>query len=195
MFTVLGGKGFIGSRLVMHLRAAGHKCFVPTREEILKLGRELGHVIYCIGLTADFRHRTFDTMEVHVGLLSSFLRRSEYESFLYLSSARIYQSCALGEETAVVTVNPANPSDLYNISKLAGESLCLTLERPNVRVARLSNVYSPDLHSENFLTSVITDAVRKRHVRLRTSRDSEKDYVPSNALNSCTCQKRVTLIW
>src|SRR5262249_18296898 len=42
---------------------------------------------------------------------------------------------------------------------------------------RLSNVFGEDLASQNFLTSVLSDAVTKKAVHLRTSLASEKDYV------------------
>jgi nucleoside-diphosphate-sugar epimerase len=57
-----------------------------------------------------------------------------------------------------------------------GESLALCSGR-KVRVARISNVYGGDFASENFLSSIITDAVTKGKITLRTSPDSEKDYI------------------
>ena len=72
--------------------------------------------------------------------------------------------------------NSLNPSDLYNISKAMGESLSLACGK-KTRVVRLSNVYGDDLTSENFLPSVIKDALSKKKVTLQTSADSAKDYV------------------
>jgi hypothetical protein len=84
----------------------------------------LGHVIYCIGLTADFRSRTFDTVEAHVCTLLDVLRRGEFESIVYLSSTRLYAgSDSTSEETSI----RISPFDVYNTSKLAGESLVLKL--------------------------------------------------------------------
>ena len=177
LFTVFGGHGFIGSHLSSYLRNRGHECLVPARDEILRANYPLGHVVYCIGVTADFRRRPFDTVEAHVGLFSELLRRAEFDTLLYLSSARIYQGCRFGEENARVAVDPSNPSDLYNLSKLIAESLCFAMDRPTVRVARLSNVYGPDFSSENFLASVIRDALQEATVTLQTDPASEKDYV------------------
>ncbi len=176
-FTVFGGTGFVGSRLVSYLSEKGHHCRVPRRGQILDLEKPLGHAVWCIGLTADFRERPFDTMEAHAGLLAEFLRRAEFTSFLYLSSTRVYRRCKAGDETSLLRVDPADPMDLYDISKLAGEALCLGMDRPRVRVARLSNVYGGDFASGNFLGSVLTDAVRKHHVHFATAPRSEKDYV------------------
>ena len=61
---------------------------------------------------------------------------------------------------------------------MLGEAACLADTRPEhtTRVARLSNVYGPDYLSDNFLSSILRNAVRG-HVVLHTSRASEKDYV------------------
>jgi nucleoside-diphosphate-sugar epimerase len=150
---------------------------VPARDETLTSTLPLGHVVYCIGLTADFRSRPFDTVEAHVGLFAALLRSARFDSMLYLSSARIYQSADGGEETAKFTADPADPSHLYNLTKLTAECLCLSLDRPGIRIARLSNVYGPDFESANFLASVVRDAVQHGFVRLEAHPDGAKDYV------------------
>ena len=60
-FTVLGARGLIGSRLAASLARDGHEVCTPLRDDDLT-SRSLGHVIYAIGLTSDFRTRTFDTI-------------------------------------------------------------------------------------------------------------------------------------
>jgi nucleoside-diphosphate-sugar epimerase len=176
-FTIFGGAGFIGSNLASHLRARGHDCCVPARNDVLELTVPLGHVVYCIGLTADFRARPFDTVEAHVSLFASLLQRARFESLLYLSSARIYQTASRTDEAAQFVSEPADPSQLYNLTKLTAECLCLSLDRPEIRIARLSNVYGPDFQSENFLASVIRDAVQDGRVRVEAHPDGAKDYV------------------
>ena len=161
-FTVFGGAGFIGSHLVAYLRARGHHCHVPARDQVLKARGPLGHAVYCIGLTADFRSRPFDTVEAHTGMFASLLRGAQFDSLLYVSSARIYQSADSGSETAQFATDPADPSQLYNLTKLTAECLCLSLARPEIKIARLSNVYGPDFESANFLTAVVRDAVQRQ---------------------------------
>lgn len=176
-FTILGSSGFIGSHLAAHLRQQGHECFTPERSDPTIFTENLGHVIYCIGLTADFRQRPFDTVRAHVCVLADVLERCCFDSLIYLSSTRIYGRSQSTDEDSVLTVDPQNFSDLYNLTKLTGESLCFATGRPTVRVARLSNVYGADFESENFLPSLIRDAVMNRGVELHTSLDSAKDYV------------------
>jgi nucleoside-diphosphate-sugar epimerase len=179
MFTVLGASGFIGSHLVRWLEAQSTPYRAPSRDENL-MGEPLGHVIYCIGLTADFRERPFDTVRAHVSRLLDILEQAEFDSLLYLSTTRVYAGLSDSTEDSSLQVNPGQSDDLYNISKIMGESLSLSAPRPQVRVVRLSNVYGPDFLSHNFLTSVIKEAVEHKRVRLRTSMASEKDYVNIN---------------
>ena len=176
-FTVLGGSGFIGSHLISHLRECGHPVFVPGRGEGRIYREPLGHVIYAIGVTADFRTRPYATMDAHVAVLGEILRRARFESFTYLSSTRLYAGAGTTAEDSAFRVDPADASDLYNLSKLAGEALCLAHRQPSVRVARLSNVYGDGMGYENFLAVILREAVYDARIVLRTGPDSAKDYV------------------
>jgi nucleoside-diphosphate-sugar epimerase len=174
---VLGASGVIGRHLVAQLRAAGETVFTPERGETAIYEKPLGHVIYAIGLTADFRQRPFDTVQAHVSLLAEVLQRADFESLLYLSSTRVYARASEGREDAWLPVQSQDPSDLYNLSKLMGESLCLHGGRKDVRIARLSNVVGgEDADSDNFVPSLVR-AARAGRIVLRTAPDSAKDYI------------------
>lgn len=171
-FTILGSSGFIGSHLADSLRQGGHDILTPGRDDPAIFGQDLGQVIYCIGLTADFRTRPYDTVRAHVCLLADILERSRFDSLLYLSSTRVYQGAERGAEDV-----PLLAGDLYNLTKLAGESLCLASGRANARVARLSNVFGGDWHSDNFLFAIIRSALVDGKIELHSALDSAKDYV------------------
>jgi len=177
MFTILGSTGFIGNKLALALKRGGHEVYAPRRDDPQVFVRELGDVIYSIGVTADFRSRPFETVEAHVCLLRQLLQSGNFRSLLYLSSTRVYGRTASAEEGQVLGVDPAEPEDLYNLSKLMGESLCLSTGLPSVRVVRLSNVYGDDFRSQNFLSEILRHALGEGRVHLHTALSSAKDYV------------------
>jgi len=175
-YTILGSKGFIGSHLVKKIQEKSFVCSCPERNDKLPKNN-LGHIIYCIGVTADFRTRPFDTVDAHVCKLLDILKNHDFESLTYLSSTRVYQgNCESCCEESTIQVNPLEFNDLYNISKIMGEAVCFASGK-KVRVVRLSNVYGDDYSSDNFLSSVIRDAILKKKVVLNTSPESEKDYI------------------
>ncbi|MCZ8183115.1 MAG: NAD(P)-dependent oxidoreductase [Beijerinckiaceae bacterium] len=180
-FTILGASGTIGRRLVAWLRAAGEEVFAPARGDEGIWHEDLGTVIYCIGVTADFRSRPLETVEAHVSLLRRLLAETRFERLVYLSSTRVYGGAADDDRPArediPLGVNPHSGSDLYNLSKLMGESLCLHGSRGRACVARLSNVVGgEDADSENFIPSLLREA-STGHIHLRSALDSAKDYI------------------
>lgn len=181
-FTVFGAQGFIGSHLSEALgREENTTVYTPlTLEEgglpDEAMRRDLGHVFYCIGLTANFRERPFDTVEAHVCLLKRVLELCKFESLTYLSSTRVYENAASTGEEAPLQVCPGNPGHLYNLSKLAGESLCLASGR-KTRIVRLSNVFGCGMPQQSFLGQVLGEAASTGKVRFLTAPQSAKDYV------------------
>lgn len=180
-FTVLGAGGFIGGRLVEHLRGLGFGVDAPERLPAEAYvdglsGRQLGHAVYCIGLTADFRMRPFETVEAHVGLLQRILERCEFASLTYVSSTRVYLRSERASEAEVLRVDPTQPDDLFALSKLLGEALCLGSGKL-CRVVRPSNVFGVGDPSQNFLPSVLREAKRTGRVKIMLSPASAKDFV------------------
>jgi nucleoside-diphosphate-sugar epimerase len=175
-FTVLGGAGYLGSQLVPALRAKGAEVAAFGRDDDLFSG-DLGHVIYAIAVTNEAHERADDAIRANVSLVLEVLRRARFESLLYLSSAQVYYGAERSVEDAEVRIDPNDPGDLYRASKVMGEMLCLSSPRPTVRVARLSAVYGERLSPRSFLAGVVREAVERRTVELRTSLDSERDFV------------------
>jgi nucleoside-diphosphate-sugar epimerase len=178
---IIGGRGFIGSAVVAHALRAGHDVFLPqSRDEAPLVAEMRAHqfdaLIYCAGLTADFRSRPFDTVQAHVSLLSQVLQTCQFESLCYLSSTRVYVHCTEAREDAPITVNPLVPEDLFGLTKLTGESLCFNSGR-TCRVVRVSNVFGPGDPSNNFIPAVLREAVATGRVTFQLSQASAKDYI------------------
>ncbi len=177
MITVLGARGFIGSHLTRHLQASGIPFQAPERDDSLR-GRDLGAIVDCTGITADFRTRPYDTVDAHVSRLVDLARHCTFRSFVYLSSTRLYKDHGpeKARETDDISVNPVGAGGLYNLSKAMGEAVVHTFGDRG-RVVRLSNVYGAGSEAHNFLASIITDALTTGEIVLRTSLESAKDYV------------------
>lgn len=178
-FTVLGATGFIGRHLVAYLQREGHTVQTPDRDAENLLGVELGNVIYCIGTTGNFRQYPQAAVEAHVSKLLSLMKGADFESWLYLSSTRIYGGLPEGSEAREDVSLPVLPSadSLYDLSKMLGESFCLSQTGPSIRVARLSNVFGVGQSPSTFLGSVLRDLADKGSVTIGESRLSEKDYI------------------
>jgi nucleoside-diphosphate-sugar epimerase len=174
--TVVGGAGFIGSRLVQRFVQLNiDHATLNSRDDFA--GRDLGCLVYCVGVTSDFRTRPFETIEAHVCHLARVLGSANVSSLIYLSSCRMYRRCPSPvSESTPIPLLPSDPDDLYDASKAAGEAMCLSSGRPTI-ILRLSNVYGTDVTSPAFLPSVIRDAVCGGEVRMRQSATSCKDYV------------------
>jgi nucleoside-diphosphate-sugar epimerase len=179
-FVVLGAGGFIGTALVAWLESRDHRVHAVTRAAVpalLAARQPCGHVIDCIGLNGHFRSRPIDAAKAHVGVVARCLSELRFESFLLLSSTRVYRhACATHEDTALPSL-PADPADLYNLTKLAGEALCLSDRRPAVRVVRLSNVHGPGMPAETVLGAALRDGLPTGSVVFHQGPGSTRDYV------------------
>ncbi len=175
--TVIGGRGFIASHLVAALEASGVRCWVPQPDDADLSRRELGAVFYCAGVNAGSTRPGFDSQRIHVGQVADILDRGRFDSLLYLSSTRIYLDANTGSEEATIRVRPLDADQLFNITKLAGESVCLRDSRSRVRVARVANVFGPGARAVNFLPSIISEAMETGRLVLRSALDSAKDYI------------------
>jgi nucleoside-diphosphate-sugar epimerase len=176
-FTIFGAAGFIGSHIAARLVRNGHHVSAVTRDSAPATGAALGHAIYCIGLTADFRDDLAATVGAHVSVLAEVLASYRFDSFLYLSSTRVYLGAGSTREDAELVVRPERADQVYNLSKLTGEALCLARPDSSFRVARLSTVVGAGDTPVNFLPGLVDEARRTGKVTLRTSPSSSKDYV------------------
>lgn len=174
-FTIVGARGFIGAAIATALRRDGHAVLTRRSDEDAESDR--GHVIYASGVAWGAQSRPADAYELHVERVRRALANPRLDSFTFVSSTRVYDGAAATAEDAPLMTRPACRSDVYVISKIAGENLVLADPAGRGRVVRLSNVFGASLRSELFLSQLLRSAVRDGFVRVHTSRDSAKDYV------------------
>lgn len=191
-YTVLGASGFVGSRILQMLKSEGKECYAPAKGDAEIFERDLGRVFYCIGLTADYAQRPFDTVEAHVGYLARILEKAKFDRLVYLSSTRLYDSLQVGGgmEDANLVFNPVNPRHIYDLSKALGESLCMTASGGRACVARLSCVFDDTPGSPGFLSELINRLRIERSFVLASSSGYARDYI---SLNDVVLMLRIIL--
>ncbi len=187
IFTVLGGSGFIGQHLSAFLIKNGHTVKTPSRKDIFSLSSEnLGHVIYAIGMTSNFMNRPSDTLDAHINIPMTLLPINNYDSFTYLSSTKIYEHSSnngtADENTKIYT--DSAPESLFSLSKMVGESICLSHKNSSIRVVRPSNIYGTNQSQNTFLASVLKDAVSEGSATILEDKESGKDYLSVSDLCS-----------
>jgi nucleoside-diphosphate-sugar epimerase len=173
--TVVGARGFIGSAVAESARAQGLD-LVEARHDAVPASKYLGSVIYCSGVAWQADERPLDAYDRHVGAVSRILRECRYDRVVYLSSTRVYDGSNGTSEGDAIATHSDRLSDVYTISKLAGENLVLSASSEN-RVVRASNVYGASLRSQLFLSDILRQAASTGRVALRSALDSSKDYV------------------
>ena len=173
-FSIFGASGFIGSHLCEYLAREGHDVVPILRGSFPAKHANVGHAIYCIGLTADLSTQLVETTTAHVSLIADIVENQRFDSLVYLSTTRVYMGSQTSDEDAPLLVRPSDVKHVYILSKLTGEAVCLAR---GFRVARLSNVLGPRDHSERFIASLLKDAENTGRVVFRTSPQSAKDYI------------------
>ena len=186
--TLIGGNGFIGRCVQARLQRDGWRCWIPQRDDAQLWQRDLGHVLYCAGLTADFAARPFAAVEAHASLLNRVLHGAQFDSLVYLSSTRLYDG--LGDvqasEDLPLALSPNNPRHLYDLSKALGESMCVAASGGRARVARLSCVWSEQADAAGFLPELLCRVMAARRadragpaprLHVDSSAQFERDYV------------------
>lgn len=182
---IVGAAGFIGSALSERLRIEGQHVTELRRSQQLNGRGQFDNVFYCAGMTADYLDRPMDTVFAHVGLLSEILQSHDIGRFIYYSSTRLYDCldpATVALEDADFLVNPANPRHLFDLTKLAAESLCQNVSIRTHSI-RLSSVYSESYAGDGFMGRVlkaVAEAQQGDEVHVDSSPNISRDYVHIN---------------
>jgi len=179
-FTILGGRGYIGSYFARFLDRKGIQHWTPERDDPEIFTRELGCVVYCIGMTQDFAKKPVETMDAHVARLMSVLRAARFNNLIYLSSTRLFDGLKGSvTEQSDLHLNPGNPRHLFDLSKAAGEALCCAMTGLDAIVVRLSTVYDDELAGRCFIHEILRRSLEPQMhtIDVDTSPYTERDYV------------------
>lgn len=174
-YTLIGGKGFLGSAIFHHLKEAGNTVYIPERNEKALFERELGTVIYCAG-QGDCLNRPYEVLDAHALLLSRILQYGHFKRLIYISSTRLYMGQDNTKEAADLGVLYNDSRRLFNLTKLVGEELCL-LSKRDVLILRPANVYGLALNSPLFLPAITRHAISNGKIDMYVSPEYAKDYV------------------
>lgn len=154
IISLFGGGGYIGQALRRSLIKSGHTVNLVSRNAVIDPATNFGHVIYCSGITrGDFKSQLSEIVDAHVSRLSRLVRTINCDSFLYLSSARVYENQISGTEDCKISCDPLKLSDCYNLSKLLGESIVMNSSVSRPSVARIA--YVVDGVNDHFLPRYI----------------------------------------
>lgn len=187
--SLFGGGGYIGRELQRSLTSSGHNVNLVSRDALIDSATHFGHVIYCSGVThGNFKSKLPEIVEAHVSRLSKLVHTIKCDSFLYLSSARVYENQSSGAEDTKISCDPLDLSDCYNLSKLLGESIVMNSPLARPIVARVS--YVVDGLNDHFFAP-IHQARRLQDVILNSHPDTEKDFIL--LADAVTCLERISL--
>lgn len=175
MYTVIGGKGFIGEEVVSALRCRGEDVWIPEKHEPSLFEKKLGVVIYCAG-NGDCSNTPGKVFESNTAHLQEILQKGMFSRLIYLSSTRVYMGGESSSETASVFVRQTDNRRLFNLTKLVAEELCLKSAKETV-VLRPSNVYGAAINSTLFLPMIVKHAITKGEINMYVPPSYEKDYV------------------
>jgi nucleoside-diphosphate-sugar epimerase len=174
-YTVVGGKGFIGSKIVEKLIHKNEDFWIPEKNCIDLFNQELGIIIYCAG-HGDCNEGFLKVLESNTILLAELLEKADFERLVYISSTRVYMGGGSSNEESNVILQSNDKRRLFNLSKLLSEELLLKSHK-NVTIVRPSNTYGVALNSPLFLPSIVRDALDNGIVNMFVPPTYSKDYV------------------
>lgn len=174
-YTVIGGKGFIGSKIVKSLESMGDNVWIPNKGDKSIFKKPLGVVIYCAG-HGDCNNGIYKVFDSNSVLLSKLLELADFERIVYISSTRIYMNQEEADENSNLTISENDSRRLFNLTKLLSEELLMKSGR-KFSIIRPSNTYGMALKSPLFLPTIVRNAVDFGEINMHVSSDYAKDYI------------------
>ncbi len=173
-YIIYGANGFMGSNIASYLRKKKLKVITPNKKQILNTK---GVVIYCVGSDDWFGNplKNYESNFVH--LYNVIKSHTKFESFVFLSSTRVYldsKKKLISEDDDLILNTTSRYK--FNSQKIICENFLLS-QNKNIKIIRLSNVYGKQNEQKTFLPSLIKDAVKKNKINIQLNINSSKDYI------------------
>ncbi len=175
-YTIFGHTGFLGNNIARYLKNNNQNCFLPKKNQFL-FSKNLNNVIYCIGKDNVFEDPT-NSIEANLKILAKIIKKNKFESFLYISTTRLYLNSNKTSEEDVIKINPFSKEYFFNCLKLASENFCLSQKNKKIKIARLSNLYGDFFKSQTYLLpTLLRDSVNKKTINISINKNSKKNYL------------------
>ena len=171
-YTIFGHNGFIGSILKEKLK--NNKLILPSRGQTI-FRYHLGDIIYCIGSDL-WKKDYYNSYYANLGYLPEIVKKNKFNSFNFLSSARIYKNSNFGDVNNFLKVNPADNDDYFNIKKVCAESFLINCNK-KIKILRLGNLYGNNYKAPILLPTLIRNAINKKLINITINKKSLKDYL------------------
>lgn len=174
-YTIFGHTGFFGKNLSTYLKLLNKEIFLP-KKGIYKFSKNLGDIIYCIGIDEVFDNPP-KSIDANLKIISQIIFNNKFNSFTFLSSTRLYKNSTQTLESSFIKINPNKKNDYFNSLKLAAENLCLSYGK-NIKVVRLSNIFGSYFTKQKYLLpTLLRSSVKQKKVDILINKNSKKNYI------------------
>ena len=114
-------------------------------------------------------------------ILSKLLINNKFKTFTYLSSIRVYSKSSKTKESDKIIFNHNERGVYFKSLKLAGESLCLQMNNPKIKIIRLANVFGDYFSDQIYLLpSLLRQSITKKKINITINKSSRKNYIYIN---------------
>ena len=178
-FTIFGHKGFLGRNIIDYLNINNIQYYLPPRNKYV-FKKNLGNIIYCIG-DDNVLKNPLNSVNANLKILYEILEKNRFQSFLFISSTRVYLNSKDTKENSIIKIDPQDPKYQFNILKLASENFCLSKNNKRIKVVRLSNLFGEYFSNQIYLLpNLLKNAKRKKIIKIMINKKSKKNYLYVN---------------
>ncbi len=180
---ITGGNGFLGSYLKDELLLEATPFWAPTSRE-MDIGSSASIDEYIAGkniktivhLAAEADHKAETSLHTNIvgtyNLINAGLR-SSIERFIFASTNNVY-----GPGNGIYSEeDTTNPTSLYGVSKIIGESLVKTSYQKQCAILRFSDIYGYKQKHGNLMRKFIQNAIERKSNQIQGSGGRVRDYL------------------